>query len=153
MWSGVNLRKMPFAHLGAQEEYQVSTLRHSVSGLRTMSVSIMENGAGSVDVSARPALPKTRSTSGTVLMTRSICCSSFSAPVTDKPGKVVGMYRMVPSLRGGINSDPNRKNTGMVTKIKTPEAINVHLRYLRTKRQAGSSILNKTLLMGCSSSG
>src|ERR1035441_6095247 len=55
MWSGVNLRKMPFAHLGAQEEYQVSTLRHSVSGLRTITVSIMENGAGSVDVSARPS--------------------------------------------------------------------------------------------------
>src|SRR5450759_5407659 len=48
MWSGVNLRNMPFAHLGAQEEYHVSTLRHSVSGLRTMTVSIMENGAGSV---------------------------------------------------------------------------------------------------------
>src|SRR5271165_5137188 len=57
MWSGVNLRKMPFAHPGAQDEYHVSTFRHSVSGLRTMTVSIMENGAGSVDDSARPALP------------------------------------------------------------------------------------------------
>src|ERR1035437_6709348 len=59
MWSGVNLRNMPFAHLGAQEEYHVSIFRHSVSGLRTITVSIMENGAGSVDVSARPALPST----------------------------------------------------------------------------------------------
>src|ERR1019366_8399809 len=33
------------------------TFRHSASGLRTITVSIMENGAGSVDVSARPALP------------------------------------------------------------------------------------------------
>src|ERR1039458_2161204 len=62
MWSGVNLRNMAFPHLGAHEEYQVSTFRHSVSGLRTMTVSIIENGAGSVDVSARPALPPTRNT-------------------------------------------------------------------------------------------
>ena len=33
-----------------------------------MIVSIMEYGAGSVAVSARPALPKTRSTSGKLLM-------------------------------------------------------------------------------------
>src|SRR5579885_41482 len=59
MWSGVNLRNMPFAHLGAQDEYQVSTFRHSVSGFSTMTVSIIENGAGSVEVSARPALPST----------------------------------------------------------------------------------------------
>src|ERR1035438_5455017 len=59
MWSGVNLRNIPFAHVGAQEEYQVSTFRHSTSGLRTITVSIIENGAGSVDVSARPALPST----------------------------------------------------------------------------------------------
>src|ERR1039457_6620460 len=59
IWSGVNLRNIPFAQLGAQEEFPVSTFRHSASGLRTITVSIMENGAGSVDVSARPALPST----------------------------------------------------------------------------------------------
>ena len=47
--------------LGRPAEYHVSTLRHSVCGLSTMIVSIMENGAGSVDVSARPAFPSTRS--------------------------------------------------------------------------------------------
>src|ERR1035441_4338290 len=57
MWSGVNLRNIPFAHLGAQDEYQVSTFRHSVSGLRTMAVSIIENGAGSVDDYSLPGLP------------------------------------------------------------------------------------------------
>ena len=91
MWSGVNLRKMPFAHLGAQEEYQVSTLRHSVSGFRTITVSIMENGAGSVDVSARPALPNTVDTSGNCLMMRSCTCINCCACVMPMPGSVEGM--------------------------------------------------------------
>ncbi len=54
-------------------------------------VSIIENGAGSVDVSARPALPKTRSTSGKDLRIRSCVWSSRSASVTEIPGSVVGM--------------------------------------------------------------
>ena len=45
--------------------------RHSVSGLRTTVVSIIEKGAGSVALSARPALPKTRSTSGNDFRIRS----------------------------------------------------------------------------------
>ena len=59
MWSGVMCRKMPLAHSGAQEEYQVSVLRHSDLGLRMITVSSMDSGAGSVDVSALPALPST----------------------------------------------------------------------------------------------
>ena len=46
--------------------------RHSDLGFRVMVVSIIVNGAGSVAVSARPILPKTRSTSGTVLISRSV---------------------------------------------------------------------------------
>src|SRR5664280_2538599 len=91
MWSGVNLRNMPFAHLGAHDEYQVSTFRHSVSGLSIMTVSIIENGAGSVDVSARPALPSTVDTSGNRLMMRSCTCISSWALVTEMPGSVDGM--------------------------------------------------------------
>src|ERR1039458_7304444 len=82
---------MAFAHWGAQEEYQVSTLRHSVSGLRTMTVSIIENGAGSVDVSARPALPSTVDTSGNCLMMRSCTCINCCACVTEIPGSVVAL--------------------------------------------------------------
>ena len=82
---------MPFTHSGAQEEYQVSTFRHSVSGLRTMTVSIIENGAGSVDVSARPALPSTVDTSGNCLMMRSCTCINCCACVTEMPGSVEGM--------------------------------------------------------------
>src|ERR1022692_5029775 len=105
MSSGVTLRNMPFAHLGAQEEYQVSTFRHSVSGLRTMTVSIIENGAGSVDVSARPALPSTVNTSGNCLIMRSCTCIRLCAVVMEIPGRVDGMYISEPSSSGGINSE------------------------------------------------
>ena len=54
-------------------------------------VSIMENGAGSVDVSARPALPKTVTTSGNDFRIRSCVCSRRPASVTEMPGSVVGM--------------------------------------------------------------
>ena len=91
MWSGVMRRRTPFSHSGAQPEYQVSTLRHSLLGLRVTTVSIIESGAGSVEVSARPALPSTRSTSGKPRMTRSVTCSSFCASVMEIPGMVVGM--------------------------------------------------------------
>ena len=60
--------------------------RHALSGLRTMVVSIMVNGAGSVDVLARPALPKTRSTSGNVRRILSCTCNAFCASATDMPG-------------------------------------------------------------------
>ncbi len=76
---------------GAQEEYQVSALRHSDLGFRVMTVSSMESGAGSVEVSARPALPSTRSTSGKRRMMRSVTWSSFWASVMEMPGMVVGM--------------------------------------------------------------
>ena len=54
-------------------------------------VSNISSGAGSVAVSARPALPNTDATSGKVLMIRSCVCSSSAALVTDMPGSVVGM--------------------------------------------------------------
>jgi hypothetical protein len=54
---------------GTHEEYQRFLPRHSCGGLRITVVSIIEKGAGSVEVSARPALPNTRSTSGNDLRT------------------------------------------------------------------------------------
>ena len=64
--SGQTRRKTSdFSHSGAHDEYQrglAPPLGPAASG-RTV-VSIIENGAGSVEVSARPALPRTRSTSG-----------------------------------------------------------------------------------------
>jgi hypothetical protein len=54
-------------------------------------VSAIDSGAGSVDVSARPAFPKTRSTSGTCRNSASCVCSSALACATEMPGSVVGM--------------------------------------------------------------
>ena len=83
-----NGRSSPFSHSGAQDEYQRGASRHSLSGLRRMVVSIMVKGAGSVEVEARPALPKTRSTSGKVLRILSCTWSAFWASATDMPGWV-----------------------------------------------------------------
>src|SRR5215469_5941141 len=57
MWSGVMWRNRGVIQSGAQAEYQVSTLRHSLGGFSVITVSAIESGAGSVDDSARPALP------------------------------------------------------------------------------------------------
>jgi len=84
-------RNTAFSHSGAQEEYQVSALRHSDLGLRITTVSSMDKGAGSVEVSARPALPSTYFTSGNCLMIRSVTWSNLSASVMEIPGIVVGM--------------------------------------------------------------
>ena len=65
--------------------------RHSLSGLRLMTVSNISIGAGSVAVAARPALPQTEATSGKDLMILFWVCSSSAALVTDRPGSVVGM--------------------------------------------------------------
>ena len=56
-----------------------------------MVVSNISNGAGSVADSARPALPNTVSTSGTVRIIRSVCCSSCTAFCADSPGSAEGM--------------------------------------------------------------
>src|SRR3970040_2447330 len=80
------------SHSGDQDEYQRGFGRHSVGGLRMTVVSIIENGAGSVEVSARPAFPNTRSTSGNDLRIRSCTWRRRVASVTDSPGRVVGMY-------------------------------------------------------------
>ena len=65
--------------------------RHWSRGLSWMVVSIISIGAGSVAVSARPTLPNTRATSGTVRISRSVCCRSWRALSGAIPGKVVGM--------------------------------------------------------------
>ena len=67
----------------------------------------MVSGAGSVAVSARPILPNTVSTSGTVLISRSVVCSSWRASPMEMPGLVVGMYIQSPSSSGGMNSLPS----------------------------------------------
>ena len=65
--------------------------RHWSRGLSWIVVSNISIGAGSVAVSARPALPNTRATSGTVLIMRSVCCSNSPALAADSIGSAVGM--------------------------------------------------------------
>jgi len=117
--SGVMTRSAPFIQSGAQDEYQVSFFRHSDLGFRVITVSSMESGAGSVEVSALPALPNTRFTSGKPFRMRSVTCRSFCASVMEMPGMVVGIYISEPSSRGGMNSDPSFRKTGTVTSTRT----------------------------------
>ena len=80
--------------------------RHWSLGLNWMVVSNISSGAGSVAVSARPALPYTLATSGTVLIKRSVCCKSSEALPVERPGKADGMYSRSPSSSFGMNSPP-----------------------------------------------
>src|SRR5439155_12756378 len=81
------------SHSGDHFEYQRSLGRHSKGGFRLTTVSTIDSGAGSVEVSARPALPCTCTTSGKDISTRSWACSDWLASATELPGSVVGMYR------------------------------------------------------------
>src|SRR3974390_1584960 len=67
--------------------------RHSLSGLRLITVSNISVGAGSVAVDARPALPQTEATSGKLLMILFCVCNSCAALVTERPGSAVGMEK------------------------------------------------------------
>ncbi len=121
---------------GAHDEYQVSRVRHSDLGFSVTTVSIMDSGAGSVEVSARPILPSTRSTSGNEAMIRSVICSSRPASVIEIPGMVVGMYISDPSSRGGMNSFPRSRKTGTVATISATAPASTH--HLRRSAQAAT---------------
>ncbi len=89
-------------------ESNVTPSRHSSSGFRMAMDSIMDIGAMSVAVSARPILPSTISTSGTRAMAASRCWRiAFACPVP-MPGNMDGMSMMLPSFSGGMNSLPSR---------------------------------------------
>ena len=69
----------------------VAPVATRVLGFRMITVSSMESGAGSVDVSALPALPSTYCTSGNCFIILSVTCRSFCASVMEIPGMVEGM--------------------------------------------------------------
>jgi len=73
-------------------------------GFRVIILSIIDRGAGSVAVRALPAFHTTFSTSGIfeiiLLVSRSISKALFS----ETSGRVTGIYMILPSSRGGINS-------------------------------------------------
>ena len=83
---------------------------HRSAGRRLTIVSIMSSGAGSVGVSARPALPTTMATSGKRqrIMSRAFRSSPDSG--ADARGTVIGMSITIPSSSGVRNSRPNRRH-------------------------------------------
>src|SRR5436305_1306550 len=66
-------------------------------------VSFMFTGAGSVEVSARPALPTAYSTSGKLLRISSSLPMMARASSIEIAGSVTGMYIRSPSFSGGMN--------------------------------------------------
>jgi hypothetical protein len=88
--SGMRRRNGAFMKPGIHE-YHLRFSGHSGRGFRRTVVSTMEKGAMSVEVSARPALPKTRSTWGKAFSRRSCSCRTRAASVTEMPGRAVGM--------------------------------------------------------------
>ena len=81
--------------------------RHDSSGFSMMVVSIISTGAGSVAVSARPSLPATDWTSGTVRIVRSCQAMMRFTSVSEVLGSSTGMKSRLPSLSAGMNSLPN----------------------------------------------
>ena len=70
-------------------------------------------------------------------MMRSCVCINSAAFVTDKPGKVVGIYIKVPSFRTGMNSDPSCR-AGQIVTIKANSAtMMVRLLAFSTARMIG----------------
>jgi hypothetical protein len=55
----------------------------------------------------------------------------------DIPGTAVGMYRIAPSFKGGINSEPNLKKMGTVATVISKARIMTVLRNLTTKSTTG----------------
>jgi hypothetical protein len=122
--------------------------RHWSRGLSWMVVSNISIGAGSVAVSARPALPKTRATSGTVLIMRSVCCSNSPALAALRPGSAVGMYSRSPSSSGGRNSPPRRAIGHSVVASTSSAASKVALGQRSTPSSTGRYSAISTRLMG-----
>ena len=71
-----------------------------LSILRRMVVSIIESGAGSVAVSARPTLPNTFATSGKVRMIRSVCCRTFLGLGDGEAGEGGGHIEQIALVQG-----------------------------------------------------
>ena len=96
VWMGIQkMFAMPgvlmLAFTSARSFSQVMPCRHSFGGLSVTTVSNIDNGAGSVGVSACPALPNTVTASGTFFNCRSCIWRIFVASVIDIPGTAVGM--------------------------------------------------------------
>ena len=75
----------------------VSPGLHSLFGFSVTVVLTIPIGELSVDVVARPTVPKTRSTSGNSRSSLSCTCKRRVASPTESPGGAVGIYSIEPS--------------------------------------------------------
>ncbi len=96
VWMGIQkMFAMPgvlmFAFTSARSFSQVIPRRHWSGGFKATTVSNIDNGAGSVGVSACPALPNTVTASGIFFNCRSCIWRILVASVIDMPGTAVGM--------------------------------------------------------------
>src|SRR5688572_10891872 len=127
--------------------------RHSLCGLRMIIVSIMLIGALSVAVFARPALPKTFSTSGRDLIILSWTCNKRFASLFEMSGKVTGMNNREPSSKGGMNSVPRLMTNGTLPSTNANASPSVNFFHLRHHLIVGPYSQVKNLLIGCLLSG
>ena len=70
-------------------------------------------------------------------MMRSCICISSAALVTERPGRVVGMYIIVPSSSAGMNSDPNWRAGQIVATSATSAKSMVNTRARSTHWMTG----------------
>src|SRR3974390_2587978 len=68
------------------------------------------------------------------------------------PGIVVGIYRIVPSSRGGMNSEPSERKTGIVSMRSTTAVPKTTHLWRNVHETAGSYARIKVLLTGFDSS-
>jgi hypothetical protein len=83
----------------------IPSLRSSF-GFNVIIVSIIAKGAGSVAVSALPALPTTVATSGNSHIILFVCSNISKAFSSETSGIVMGIYMIDHSSSGGMNSVP-----------------------------------------------
>ena len=111
--------------------------RHSRSGFRLTTVSVMFTGAGSVEVSARAIFATTDATSGD-LRIASFCLRAMStACASPIDGSVTGMNMRSPSLSGGMNSLPIRGTNAIAPATTRTATASVATRCRRAKSSTG----------------
>ena len=97
----------------------------------------MFTGAGSVDVSARPAFPTAHSTSGKPLRISSSRLMMTRAWSIEIAGSVIGMYIRSPSFKGGMNSLPMAVARKIAPAKSKAANDTVSTRWFNAKRKAG----------------
>ena len=140
---------------GAQPLYHRvrARLGHCARGSSRTVVSAIENGAGSVAVSARPTLPNTVATSLKAAMARSCLRSARSACSGDRPGSVVGMNRRSPSSMRGEELAAEAREDGQAREDRQQRGHQGHGRPRQREMHERPVAAHQRRVTGLSSSG